>query len=748
MTDALYASALLSAETQDWSAGLAQLDRIPVAQRTDAMTTLQHRLWVHQQASLAIQMAKSGQTQQAFATLAAAEPVAAGNPELIGVVASAYQQAGDPSRALWLVRSAMNAAPGNTDLLLQYAGILLATHQDAELGTVMRQLAATQLTPQQRTDFGNLNLAIVVRQCDAVRQRGDLASAYDVIAPWLAAMPDNADLQAALGRLYSSAGDDRNALASYRVALTRRPDDLSLMLAAIPAATGAKDFSYAESLATQALNTAPDDPGVLAAVGRMYRAEGKLTLASTYLQRSLIAANTPRDERRAARRLGEQCAAWLGSGDAQDRRDAAARHQSVRRKNRRRCTRRRQRRRRTPHQRRVQRHRNGAVYRARSVPVLAVFLSDADRAELSAALNSPAVCGALYGAVRVAICRARQPVRGAELQQRSGRLWSGQLRIEPDRCARRGAVAAVSGPGTGAGSARRRYPQPASQPYNAPYPQAGAPYGAPAPYVSTPWPMSPAAREAQANAAAQQAPANYPALPGTQRKTSKKQTASRNQTATRNANGAGQAYAQAPYGQQQGYAQQPYYGQQPYPQQQGYGQQGYGQQPYPQQQAYAPQPYPQQHSRMPSRTTAIRATTAQQPYIPQPPAGYAQPYYPQAPAAQSTPAGNSGGSYAPSPANVANAQTLGVAEELAQVNREQTSTVSGGIVFRNRAGEDGLSTLDRYRSTDPGAHPGRQRPCRRHGHAGDARCRHREQPALNPRALRLRAALSHAARRP
>ncbi|MGF6673762.1 hypothetical protein OKW44_001614 [Paraburkholderia sp. WSM4174] len=43
--------------------------------------------------------------------------------------------------------------------------------------------------------------------------------------------------------------------------------------------------------------------------------------------------------------------------------------------------------------------------------------------------------------------------------------------------------------------------------------------------------------------------------------------------------------------------------------------------------------------------------------------------------------------------NVANAQTLGVAEELAQVNREQSSTVSGGLIFRNRVGEDGLSSL-------------------------------------------------------
>src|SRR5471032_505066 len=60
MTDALYASALLAGETQDWGAGLAQLDRIPLAQRTDAMTSLQHRLWVHQQADIAIRLAHNG----------------------------------------------------------------------------------------------------------------------------------------------------------------------------------------------------------------------------------------------------------------------------------------------------------------------------------------------------------------------------------------------------------------------------------------------------------------------------------------------------------------------------------------------------------------------------------------------------------------------------------------------------------------------------------------------------------------
>jgi cellulose synthase operon protein C len=692
MIDALYASALLSAETEDWSAGLAQLDRIAPAQRTDAMTTLQHRLWVHQQANLAIQMAKSGQTQQAYATLRAAEPVAAGNPELIGAVASAYQQAGDSNRALWLVRSAMNAAPGDTSLLLEYAGILLATHQDNELSIVMRRLASMQLTPQQRVDFGNLNLTIVIRQADAVRQRGDLAGAYDVIAPWLAAMPDNSDLQAALGRLYSSAGDDRNALASYRVALARRPDDQSLLLAALPAAIGAKDFAYAEQLATQALNAAPDDPDVLAAVGRMYRAQGKLSLAATYLQRSLIAANTPvtsvppragsasnvpRGWEVAMRRIGAtplpgtnpfegKTAVDVPADSGGGSFNATAPVQ--------------------PYIAPATSPYSQSSYPTQTVPN---YPPPSTPAPYVAPYNAP--YGAPGGAPGIAPGIA--PVGGQYGAPNSSNGMSG---YGPDNYGSSEAgvtSAAPLQPYPGQGPAPVQPPLPAQpyQPYNAPYPQNAAPYGAPAPYVATPWPMSPAARAAQGNAAAQQAQqaqANYPTA-GTA-KSSKKQTASRNHTSTRQANSAAPVYAQAPYGQpygQQGYPQQPYYGQQAYPQQQGYaqpvyGQQGYGQAAYPQQQPYVPQPYPQPQTYAQQQGYPNQGNYAQaQQYIPQPPTGYAQPYYPQQNGAQN-PA-----------ANAANAQTLGVAEELAQVNREQTSTVSGGIVFRSRSGEDGLSNL-------------------------------------------------------
>ncbi|MFM0379904.1 cellulose synthase subunit BcsC-related outer membrane protein [Paraburkholderia strydomiana] len=679
MTDALYASALLSAETQDWSAGLAQLERIPVAQRTDAMAALQHRLWVHQQADLATRMARSGQTQQALATLHAAEPVAGNSPELIGVIAAAYQQAGDPNRALSLVRSAMNAAPGNTDLLLQYAGILSATQQQAELGMVMRRLSSMQLTPQQRTDFANLNLGIVIKQCDAVRQRGDLASAYDVIAPWLAAMPDNPDLQAALGRLYASAGDDRNALESYRVALRRKPDDLNLLQAAISAASGAKQFSYAESLASQALKAAPNDPGVLATVGRMYRSEGKLSLASTYLQRSLVAANTPlmanaprntaasnvpRGWEAAMRRIGatplpgtnpfEGKTATLAPTDADNAAPGF----------------------------------NGSSNAARaSLPY-----SQSSLPTQTVPNYPPPMQPAPYVAPYAAPAQPYTPNSApAALPYNAPRQGADAGGYGEDSYGSSQSGAPLQPyPGQNGQAAQPQMPmqapmQPMQQQYNpayaqqAPYPQQQ--YGTPDGYAPTPWPMSPAAREAQANAGAMQ-PQPYGST--TAGAANGKRTASKKQSASKNGRNA------AGYAQQQ--QQQPYYGQQAYPQQQqpqGYAQQPY--QSYPQQQGYGQQPYqpypPQQQAYGNQGNQGYYGQ--QQPYIPQPPSGYAQAYYPQQPGMNGS--GGNGASYAQP--NVANAQTLGVAEELAQVNREQASTVSGGIVFRNRSGEDGLSTL-------------------------------------------------------
>ncbi|RQS69216.1 cellulose synthase [Burkholderia sp. Bp8963] len=643
MPDALYASALLAEQTHDWSIGLQRLERVPAEQRTAAMTTLQHRLWVGQQVALATRMAQHGQRAQAIGVLRETEAIGQEAPALAVQLSAGYLAAGDTSRALGLVQRALAREPGNAGLLLQYARILLAGRQDSLLGDAMRRLAAMQLTPQQRSDFDALNLEIVVRQADAVRQRGDLAGGYAVIAPWLAAMPDSPELQAALARLYASAGDSANALTCYRIALARRPDDPGLLIAAIYAASGAKAWRDGEAFAATALRISPDDPALLAAIGRLYRAEGQLSLAAQYLQRSLVAGNTPpvrstasarsnvpRGWEAAMQRIGANPLPGTNPFEGKTSVDAVRSAGDA-----------------------------GAMVPLPGTPSWSNPSSSSSSAPI-VPYSMPPAPPATYMTPAVAP-QSRAPVPyGAALAA------DGDFSDSSGYGQAAGGAAEAGGPATGrryarylpaAADAQQMVP-PAG--YVVPGDEAG---GGDSGYVSTPWPMSPAARAAQPSAAL------APATRARSARSSRVARGGPNSYQSSSANSSdmqptgrppayGQAYEWQADDQQPAYAQ-------PMARQPGYGRQMRAQPSYPQ------QPYP---------SDGYGQAYAQQPYIPQPPAGYAQSYAAAGPVQRGANAD-------------ANAQTLGVAAELAQVNRDQASTVTGGLVFRNRTGEDGLSGL-------------------------------------------------------
>ena len=627
MADARYAGALLAAQTRDWNKGLALLEGVPADARTDAMTSLQRRLWVHQQAELATRLGRGGDMQRASATLSAARAVAGRNPELIGALAAAYAQIGNANEAIGLVRDALAAAPGNTDLLLQYAGILLATHADGALDAVMRELSATRMTTEQHAALDQLNLAIVVRQTDAARDNGDLAAAYERLSPWLAAMPDDPDLQAALARLYASAGEDANALACYRTALARRPEDAGLLTAALASASSAKDFAFGETLVRRLLRVAPNDPDALAAIGRLYRAQGQLALAATYMRRSLLAAHAP-------------AAASAGSrGNVPANWDNALR-------------------------------RIGAAPLPGTNPFIGK--TPVGRSTLAADDQPFSAARGLFSP------RATSP---SPQSTPTVPYYTPPPQPAPEAAPY---VAPYAAP---ANAPVRRRPAPANGDGYGPSAygtsEAGAPgmVGADDGYGATPWPVSPAMRDAAAfdggaSPAPRRAAQRRSALPAAVRGDTRAQRGTR-QTA---------AYPQQPYPAQayesQGYPPQPY-GAQPYPPQryaqQPYAPQPYAARPYPGQPygqaTYADQPYVPQ---APNR--------AQAGYVPQPPGGYAQAYEDDAGYGDAGNRGRARGQAGAAPATT-------VADELAQIDREQASTVSAGIVFRNREGEDGLSTL-------------------------------------------------------
>ena len=190
MPEALYAHALLSAETQDWAGAMATLDRVPEANRTRDIAALYKRVWVHVQADGASALAAQGRQSEALAKLAQAEQFTGQDPELLGAVALAYTDAGDSNRAMATIRQLLaRSARPEPGLRLQYAAILLKTKQDVELAGILRQLQGMPMTLQQRQSFEDLRVGYVLRQADALREAGDLAGAYDTLAPVLPSAP-------------------------------------------------------------------------------------------------------------------------------------------------------------------------------------------------------------------------------------------------------------------------------------------------------------------------------------------------------------------------------------------------------------------------------------------------------------------------------------------------------------------------------------------------------------------------------
>lgn len=290
LPSALHASALMSAESEDWLRGLDHLERIPPNSRTKDMLALQRRLWVRAQAERASTLAKSGQTTAAKQLLRQTEPAAGKDPELLGALAQGYSDAGDDNRSLATMRAliAQNVRP-DYGQMVQYAAILLRTKQDAELATQLRQLYTQPLSERQRADLDKIRIAYSVRQFDALRENNNIAVAYEVLTPLLAERPDDVSLQLALARLYGSAREYKDALSWYDYALQREPENLDALIGAAGAALAVPNLAYAESSIHNAMQLAPENPTVLTTLGKLYRAQGKTKLATQTFQRALLA---------------------------------------------------------------------------------------------------------------------------------------------------------------------------------------------------------------------------------------------------------------------------------------------------------------------------------------------------------------------------------------------------------------------------------------------------------------------------
>lgn len=286
--DALYVSALLSVQMGEWKAAQTTLGRLRPDQRTPDMDALAADVSLNLQLSQAIELGKRGQRQEALTLLDRIQPMANNSPDRTASLASAYVDIGEPTRALALMRGQLqNTTAPSADFILQYAAVLLKTGEDAQVNEILRDLQNRPLNASVRKRFDDLLYLYRIRQADQLRERGNLASAYDTLAPALAQRPGDSAAVAALARMYSANGDTAKALELYKPLLQRQPNDPQLLLGAADAAVLAHDTAFAEQALQQLLKTESGNPQTLTQAARLYQNMGKTGTATDLLRKAV-----------------------------------------------------------------------------------------------------------------------------------------------------------------------------------------------------------------------------------------------------------------------------------------------------------------------------------------------------------------------------------------------------------------------------------------------------------------------------
>lgn len=289
MSEALYVKALLVSENQRWYEGLQLLEQVPLQSRTDYMNNLQKRLWVRYQSERAAVFARLGRPEQAAQILRQIEPLVGESPELLGSLATSLAEIGEEGEALRYMRMALaRQSVPDPGTRLQYASLLLKLRQDAEFEVQVDDLQnEPRLTPQQRQDLANLQVAHRLRQADVVREEGDLALAYEYLHPLLKVNPNDPRLLMALARLYSDAREYDRTLEIYDRVLRIDPESIDAYKGAIAASISLQQHDRAGALLDQALQIEPGNARLYALAGRLSRIRGQDGQALEYFRQAL-----------------------------------------------------------------------------------------------------------------------------------------------------------------------------------------------------------------------------------------------------------------------------------------------------------------------------------------------------------------------------------------------------------------------------------------------------------------------------
>lgn len=274
--DALYASALLATDQEQYGAALARLEAVPNRVRTPDMTRLINDARQLQDISRLEEQARRQPVSSARQDLLSL----AARPDPSGVlgagVVRAFGRLGDREAAGEAARRALAANPrSSVDAQIRLAEALVSAQRPEDADAIANSLRSSgQLSPEQQRQLAVVNASAAIVDSGQLSAEGHQDAAFARLQPALEDLPDNVPLNLALARVYLASGRAADAQRIAEAVLERRPGNQEALTVAADAALARRDWNRAEELLQEGRSRYPADPQIMLMDARMARARG------------------------------------------------------------------------------------------------------------------------------------------------------------------------------------------------------------------------------------------------------------------------------------------------------------------------------------------------------------------------------------------------------------------------------------------------------------------------------------------
>lgn len=206
--DILFSKAVYANASQDWKRALADINLIPLNDRTKAIDSFRAQLLLREKVESFITLVKQKKTTEANALFSQILPDIGHNLVLASMVANTLIVDGQVNKGLELFQKAIKIdAEASNEAWLSYADLLLAAKQNVELAKLLDQFDSKKLSNVEQKHLDDIHLNFQILNTQILIENKQFAAAEQSLTVLLVNHASNTVVRGLSARLYANKAD-------------------------------------------------------------------------------------------------------------------------------------------------------------------------------------------------------------------------------------------------------------------------------------------------------------------------------------------------------------------------------------------------------------------------------------------------------------------------------------------------------------------------------------------------------------